>query len=264
MPRVIFLNRYFFPDHSATSQVLSDLAFALAAAGHDVHVITSRQCYDNPTTQLQADESIRGVKVHRVRTSRFGRSHLLGRSIDYLSFYFSARRALAGQVSAGDLVVAMTDPPLLSLAVLTAVKRKRARLVNWLQDLYPEVAIASGMTWLKGPVGGVLLYMRDRSLKAASANVVVGQRMAERLAGRGISEKTIHLISNFAADDQIFPVPHAENPLRKDWGLDAKFVVGYSGNLGRVHEFETILEIGPTFERRPANLVSVYRRRSNV
>ena len=41
MPRLIFVNRYFFPDHSATSQILSDLAFHLAATGRDVHIVTS-------------------------------------------------------------------------------------------------------------------------------------------------------------------------------------------------------------------------------
>ena len=45
--RVIFLNRYFYPDHSATSQMLSDLAFFFADAGHDVCVVTSCQRYDD-------------------------------------------------------------------------------------------------------------------------------------------------------------------------------------------------------------------------
>jgi len=39
MPRLIFVNRFFFPDHSATSQILSDLAFHLADTGREVHVI---------------------------------------------------------------------------------------------------------------------------------------------------------------------------------------------------------------------------------
>ena len=52
MKRLIFLNRFFFPDHSATSQLLSDLAFHLAAAGRQVHVITSQQRYDHPGARL--------------------------------------------------------------------------------------------------------------------------------------------------------------------------------------------------------------------
>ena len=94
MARIIFLNRYFYPDHSATSQILSDLAFHLAAAGQDIHVVTSQQIYDDPAARLPPNEVIRGVQVHRVATTRFGRSNLIGRGLDYLSFYWSMWRRL--------------------------------------------------------------------------------------------------------------------------------------------------------------------------
>lgn len=251
MAKVIFLNRYFFPDHSATSQTLGAIAFGLAAAGHDVHVITSRQLYDEPNTWLRPEENVSTVKIHRVRTTRFGRAHLFGRSIDYISFFFSVRRTLASLASANDIVIVKTDPPLLSLAVSSVVKRRRARLVNWLQDLYPEIALASGMRWLKGPIGGGLALLRDRSLKAARANVVVGELMAGRLVSRQIPRETIHFIPNFAVDDEIVPVAPAQNPLRETWGLGGKFVVGYSGNLGRVHEFQTILDAAERLRGEP-------------
>jgi glycosyltransferase involved in cell wall biosynthesis len=251
MAKVIFLNRYFFPDHSATSQVLSAIAFALAAAGHDVHVIASRQLYDEPNTCLPSDEMAKAVKIHRVRTTRFGRASLLGRSIDYISFFFSVRRTLSSVASANDIVIVKTDPPLLSLAVLSVVKRRRARLVNWLQDLYPEIAIASGMHWLKGPIGAGLSFLRDRSLKAACDNVVVGELMAERLGSRQVGRERIHFIPNFAVDDEIVPVAAADNPLRGAWGLGGKFVIGYSGNLGRVHEFQTIIDAAEHLRNDP-------------
>ena len=251
MPKVIFLNRYFFPDHSATSQILSDLAFALAADGREIHVITSRQSYDRPDLGLPAEDTAGGVAIHRVSTTNFGRSRLLGRSIDYISFYLAVRRKLASLARAGDIVVAKTDPPLLSLAVLPVVRRRRARLINWLQDLYPEVAMASGIRWLRGPVGAALLAWRDRSLKAACANVVVGKRMAEHLTARQIPAQTIRLIPNFADGGEILPVAAADNPLRKAWGLADKFVVGYSGNLGRVHEYRTVLDAATQLKNEP-------------
>src|SRR5689334_13584739 len=113
MARLIFLNRYFFPDHSATSQILSDLTFYLAAIGHEVHVIASRQIYDRPNAVLPASEIINNVNVHRIVSTRFGRSALPGRALDYLSFYRSVRRQLHQIAQPGDIVVAKTDPPLL-------------------------------------------------------------------------------------------------------------------------------------------------------
>src|SRR5438477_8099651 len=98
MKRLIFLNRFFFPDHSATSQLLSDLAFRLAGSGIDTHIITSRQLYDEPAAQLPSNETVREVHIHRIATTAFGRSTLLGRGVDYVSYYFSTSRLLSAFV----------------------------------------------------------------------------------------------------------------------------------------------------------------------
>lgn len=241
MARIIFLNRYFYPDHSATSQILSDLAFHLAAAGQDIHVVTSQQIYDDPAARLPPSEIVRGVQVHRVATTRFGRSNLIGRGLDYLSFYWSMWRCIISVAEPGNVLVAKTDPPLLSVLAISAAKRRSARLVNWLQDLYPEIAIELGVPLLKGPVGRAIGLLRNRSLRLADANVVLGTSMAARVRACGVAQDRIHIIPNWANDEEIGPVPPAENPLRREWQLEDRFVVGYSGNLGRAHEFETVL-----------------------
>jgi colanic acid biosynthesis glycosyl transferase WcaI len=241
MKRIIFLNRFFFPDHSATSQILSDLAFHLAGAGNDIHVITSQQRYDDSRAGLPASEQIRGVTVHRVPTTRFGRSNLIGRGFDYASFYASLWRAVNRIARPGDILVAKTDPPMLGALAMQAAKRRHAHLVNWLQDLYPEVAMRLGVPVIKGSLGSALTRLRDASLRSAAANVVIGERMAAKLCERGIPADRIHVIPNWCDDTAIHPAPENNNPLRHAWGLEGKFVVGYSGNLGRAHEFETIL-----------------------
>jgi len=241
MKRIIFANRYFFPDHSATSQILGDLAFHLAGRGNAVHVITSRQRYDDPGARLPETETIAGVTVHRVATTRFGRSALAGRAVDYLSFYAAVRRSILAIAKPGDILVAKTDPPLLGIVAMHAGRKRSLHLVNWLQDLYPEVAVQLGLPLSGGLVGRGLARLRDASLKAADANVVVGSRMADRIRQRGIAPDRIHVIANWCADDEIRPVARSDNPLRREWGLEQQFVVGYSGNLGRAHEFDTVL-----------------------
>jgi colanic acid biosynthesis glycosyl transferase WcaI len=239
--RLIFLNRYFFPDHSATSQILSDLAFHLAKIGRDVHVVTSQQRYDDQKARLPAHEIIAGVTIHRVRTTRFGRAGLPGRSIDYLSFYASMWRSILALAGPNDILIAMTDPPLVSVLAMRAARLRGAQLVNWLQDIYPEVAVELGIPLFKGPISRALCYLRDQSLNVAGANVVVGHQMGEKVLSCGISANRIHVIPNWSDDERILPIAGADNPLRREWGLEKKFVVGYSGNLGRAHEFETIL-----------------------
>src|SRR3984893_6381541 len=126
MRRLIFINRFFAPDHSATSQILPDLAFGLAGAGREVHLVTSRQIYDDPKAALPERETINGVDVHRVASTALGRTALIGRSIDYSSFFRSVRRCLEELVQPGDIVVAKTDPPLMSVVAKPVARRNGA------------------------------------------------------------------------------------------------------------------------------------------
>jgi colanic acid biosynthesis glycosyl transferase WcaI len=241
MTRVIFVNRLFFPDQSATSRMVSTLAFALADGGKEVHVITSRQLYNDPNALLPVDEITRGVHIHRVASSQFGRSKLPGRTFDYVSFCYSSWRAIRAIASRGDILVAMTDPPLFSFVAMRAGARRGAHLVNWLQDIYPEIAVLVGVPFVRTAlVRNVLSRLRDHSLKVAKANVVVGQRVADKFVARGVSDR-LHVIHNWSDDHEILPLANVDNPLRKAWGLAEKFVVGYSGNLGRAHDYETLL-----------------------
>jgi colanic acid biosynthesis glycosyl transferase WcaI len=241
--KVIFINRFFYPDESATSQMLSDLAFTLARRKRVISVITSRQRYDVPGGSLPSREMIEDVSLFRVWTSRFGRKNLLGRFIDYLTFYMSAAWRLYRVTQAGDIIVTKTDPPILSIVALPMCVLRRARLVNWLQDVFPETAqvlgYAKGVTRLPC---GLLRWLRDRSLYAADMNVVVGKRMGDYILRLGVPNDRLRVIPNWADGRVMGPIDHAANPLRTAWNLDRAFVVAYSGNLGRAHEIETILE----------------------
>jgi glycosyltransferase involved in cell wall biosynthesis len=240
--KVVFVNRYFHPDISATSQLLTELAADLAAAGREVHVVTSRQRYDDASARLALREAILGVVVHRVWTSRFGRGSLAGRALDYLTFYFSAGATLLRVLARGDVVVAKTDPPLISVVAAWVARRRRAVLVNWIQDVFPEVAERLGVIPSRGLIGTLARALRDYSVRAAAVNVVLGERMAEELARatRGCAAN-VQVIHNWSDGTLVHPVQRESNVLRAEWGLADLFIVGYSGNMGRAHEFETIL-----------------------
>jgi glycosyltransferase involved in cell wall biosynthesis len=236
--KVVFFNRFFFPDASATSQILSDLAFHLAGHGTEVHVVTSRVT-GNPAHE----EIVRGVHVHRVAAPNALGHGLPRRARAYLGFLVAARSAAGRLVSRGDIVVAKTDPPLLSACVARLVKARGARLVVWLQDLFPEVAREYGVIGLRGLAGPALRRVRDTSLARADAVVAICDAMAERVrALECVAPDRLHVIHNWADGMAIRPIDGATNPLRGEWGLADEFVVAYSGNLGRVHEFETLLD----------------------
>lgn len=239
--RVYFVNRYFYPDESATSQLLSDLAFNLAQDAYEVHIVCSRQLYGSAGANLAARATIRGVFVHRIWTTRFGRDWLLGRALDYLSFYVSCAMTLLRLLHRSDIVVAKTDPPLISIVASGAARLKHAVLVNWLQDVFPEVASELGANPLPASLDRLLRRLRDASLRAAACNVVLGSRMRDYLSSRLAPFVQFMVIENWADTGGQPPKATGDSALRDRLKLQGKFIVGYSGNLGRAHEYETVL-----------------------
>jgi colanic acid biosynthesis glycosyl transferase WcaI len=170
-----------------------------------VRVLASRQRYDDPHARLPRAESKSGVFIERLATTRFGRSVLLGRGFDSLSFYGSAWRSILAWANPGAVLVVKTDPPLLCVVAMEAAKRRGLHLVNWMQDLYPEVATQLRVPLVKGPAAQALMQLRDVALRSAKANVVVGERMEEIICARGVKSDRIHVIPNWCDDEEIIP-----------------------------------------------------------
>ena len=251
------MNRYFHPDQSATSQVLSDLVRELTARGYVVDVICSRQLYDDPSVRLPALERALGARIHRVATTHFGRNHLLGRTFDYATFYVSAAAALMRTLKRGDVLVVKTDPPLMSLLAAPLAAAKGVSLVNWQQDVFPEIATHLGANPLPRWLDRLLRRLRNASLRASRMNVVIGSRMQDHFVASGIPQSKLCVIENWADAEAIKPKAACSSDLRARLGLADHFVACYSGNLGRAHEFDTLLSAAQTLnsERNFAFLI---------
>jgi glycosyltransferase involved in cell wall biosynthesis len=171
--------------------------------------------------------------------------------LDYASFYVTCAVMLMKILRRGDALVAKTDPPLLSILAAPIARAKRAALINWQQDVFPEIASHLGAHPLPRWLDNLLKRARDASLRAAKMNVLIGGRMREYLAARGIPESKLCVIENWADGDAIQPKPSSTSALRARLGLLDHFVVCYSGNMGRAHEFETLLGAAEALNGEP-------------
>jgi glycosyltransferase involved in cell wall biosynthesis len=229
--RLIFVNRVYWPDEAATAQLLTDLTQGLAARGHDVHVVASGR----------GSREHRGVTIHHTGGggSPVG---LVGRALAYARFLFRARGIVRRLAGPGDVVVLKTDPPLLAAALTAPVRARGAAVVQWIQDIYPEIVPQHAGGWV-APLLGPLRARRDRAWCASTVCVVVGADMAATVAARGVPPERIRHIPNWAPRElQAAAAPDRIAARRADWDVTGKFVVAYSGNLGRVHEFDTLLD----------------------
>src|SRR5258708_21255993 len=171
--------------------------------------------------------------------------------MDYASSYVTCAIMLLKLLRRGDALVAKTDPPLLSILCAPIAKAKRAALINWQQDVFPEVASPLCANPVPRWLDNLLKRARDASLRGAKMNGLIGGRMSEYLAARGIPESKLCVIENWADGDAIQPKPPSTSILRARLGLVDHFVVCYSGNLGRAHEFETLLGAAEALNGEP-------------
>jgi glycosyltransferase involved in cell wall biosynthesis len=246
--RICFFNRSYWPDLGATGQLLTELAEDLVRDyGCAVSVVAGPPLLErNPRRSHTLGwmpvrrELHNGVAIFRAAGTAFRPHRFTGRAANYVSYFLSS--CLAGMgIPRPDVVVSLTDPPIIGLAALLTARRCKARLVFVCQDVFPEVA------WLledfhNATVNRLLDRMNRLLVREADRVVAVGETMRQRLiAGKGAEPWKVTVIHNWA--DCAAIVPGAKrNPFSVAHGLAEAFVVMHSGNLGLSQSLETLID----------------------
>ena len=236
MPSVVFLNRFYAPDVAATGQILADLAEDLARDGWNVSVITGRTPYAGDAPPLPRAETRAGVRVTRVRTTAARRGRVAG----YASYLWGAFWALL-RAPRGSVVVAMTDPPFLLAPVLVAARVRGFRVAAWVQDVYPQLAVALGVMAPGTAASRGLHALAARLLKGCDAVVTLAPGMSRVITAMGVDERRVVHVHNWADAGSVTPVARDANPFVREHGLAGRFVVLYSGTAGRAHTFDAVM-----------------------
>jgi len=209
--RFLLINQFIPPDPAPTARLLGELAAELGRRGHGIVLIADGADYRGAKTLLGSRALREMVSLARL----FVRAVLVRRV---------------------DVIVCLTSPPLVPVVARWArLRHGRARLVHWAMDLYPEVAVALGEVR-----GGSLLHritaaLMGEAYRACDRIIVLDEDMAARVNAYGAGCKVLA------------PWPPALEGTAEDWPSvagdgDAAFTWLYSGNLGRAHEWETLLE----------------------
>ncbi len=227
--RMLFINQFFWPDSSATSQQLTDLVVALAARGEQIEVL----CGDSGGYAAAAGSVAPNARVHRVKAAPFTRGKV-GRVLSYLSFYATAfLRGLT--LRRPDVVVSMTTPPLISLLGTCIQRLRGSRHFIWEQDVYPDIAVDLAHIRRGSLLHRLTGALADWSRRHADGIVVLGECMRDRLVARGVAPAKIFVAEHWANSVSITPMPRPGNP--------EELVLLYSGNLGLAHDLDTLLGI---------------------
>jgi colanic acid biosynthesis glycosyl transferase WcaI len=233
-PRLLVLNQYYWPGVEATAHLLHQLCSMLVEE-FEVTVITGMLPLEGvgPETSF-----VEGVKVIRVPSTSYERSRLLLRGLNYLTYLMQSLRVGLKQ-SRPDVILCMTDPPMLADIGLILARRFRAPIVVASQDVFPEVAVELGRLENVFLVG-ILRKLVEFYLARADRVIAIGETMKRRLEAKGAPPGRLRVIPNWVETSVITPQPK-DNEWSRELGLADRFVVMHSGNVGHAQDLDALV-----------------------
>jgi colanic acid biosynthesis glycosyl transferase WcaI len=232
-PRVLILNQYYWPGVEATAHLLSELAEALAD-DFEITVVTGMVPGANESGVTERN----GVRIVRVRSTAFDRSRLALRATNYLT-YLAQSLLQALRVDRPDVVLCMTDPPVIADIALIVARRFRVPLIVISQDVFPEVAVELGRLDNPALVGALRVAIRFY-LARADRVVAIGDTMKRRLGEKGAPGERMVVIPNWVDTSALLPQPR-DNEWAREHDLADKFVVMHSGNIGHAQNLDALV-----------------------
>ncbi|MCR5279627.1 MAG: glycosyltransferase family 4 protein [Lachnospiraceae bacterium] len=260
--KILIYAHYYAPDVASTGQLLKDLAEGILSE-FDVTVICTVPSYTGTVSDAYRDkkfyiEDMNGVKVIRVPVPEFTKSSKKSRIKNLAVYYLNARKAakLSGVV---DCVFTISQPPIMGgmLGIyarnrLRNAEGRRPKLIYCIQDFNPEQTAATGYFKLK-PLLSVASFLDKRTCRKSDLVITVGRDLVDTLRNRfkGGKVPNYTMINNWIDEKEIYPLSFSEagvEAFRKEWGLEGKFVIMYSGNIGLYYDLEGLISVMAGFK----------------
>ncbi len=240
-PSVLLINRVYPPARGATGRVLRDLAREMARAGWSVTVLTTGE-----KTFMEKDG---GISVFRVKAPTHPRG-VFAYGLVLLSLWRGAMKQ-----PRHDLVITLTDPPLLVTIGRRYAKKKRTGHLHWCHDLYPDLFPSIGFK-LPEFILRSLSKISRRSMNKSGKVIAIGRCMARHLAHTGVETNKISVVTNWPDAELVDPSVKPDSKdvrLKKNVALarpsetllrddSPRFRILYAGTIGRAHPMKAILE----------------------
>lgn len=244
------ISELYYPEQTSTGYFLTGIGEGLAQ-DRDVQIICSKPTYSERGMNVPRMETRAGTTIHRMRSTSFDKDRVLGRVINLITFTISTLIFFAFHAKRGDTMLVVTNPPSLPplLAIIASLKKMRSILL--VHDVYPEVLAATGYVSPHSFAYRALYGFFARTYRRFSDVVVLGRDM-EKLARRKIggARTRLSIIPNWGDVDQVTPMPRRDNPFAQAHDLADKTIVQFSGNMGRTHDLELVLELAERLSAR--------------
>lgn len=256
--RLSIITQFYPPDYAATGQLIEELATQLGKLGLPVQVFTGQPGYAFQNESAPAIEHLDRVVIRRSRSTRLWSKRIRGKAVNGLLFCVRSGLHLLRTRSRGDVLLVTTAPPFLPILGYLANKLFGLPYVCLLYDLYPDVAVELKVVCDRHWLVRLWDSFNCRIWKQAQQIIVLSPTMKDRVVAKcpEVTQK-ITVIHNWADPNRILPIAKHQNWFAKEFNLVDTFTVLYSGNMGRCHDMETILEAAKLLKQEPIQFVFI-------
>ena len=240
--RIWILSDLYYPEQASTGYLLTKTAEGLAET-YNVNVITGPASESFRKVSVPRREIHQNVEILRCSGTSFNKNSIRGRLLNLITRSVAIFWAALWRCKHDDLILVVTNPPLLPFVALLLSYLKRCKFVLLIHDVYPEAVVATEIVKLSSwliRIGDPL----NRLLYNRAARIITLGRDMSWLAKRKLvhGKDRIRCIPNWADHEIVQPMYRQDNPLLKQWGIAHRFVILYAGNLGRTHGIEYLAE----------------------
>ena len=235
------VSELYYPEQTSTGYFLTKISEGLAD-DYDVRVICGQPSYSERGMRSPRNEMRHGTRIHRLRATHFDKDRLILRVINVVTFTIAVAFFALAHMRRGSRILVVTNPPSVPIVIGLIARLKRCRASLLVHDVYPEVLSATGMLSSSGLKYAILKRIFDATYRRFDRIIVLGDDMAEIVSAKRGGDRGIEKITNWGDIDEIAPLDRRTNAFRLENSLADKFVVQFSGNIGRTHDIELLME----------------------
>lgn len=252
------LTQFFPPDYAATGQLIEELVKQLRKQGVDIEVFTSQPGYAFSSHTAPAVEWTDQIRIQRSRTAQIWPGRIRGKTINGVLYTLRAMLYLLRAWRRNNILLITTAPPFLPVIGYLGYLLFRLPYVCVLYDLYPDIAIALGIVSKRHWLVRLWRGINKQVWLKAKGIIVLSPVMKQQLVAHcpEVADK-ISIIHSWANPEAIVPIVKQENWFAWKYNLVNKFTVLYSGNMGRCHDIDTILETAKQLQDEPIQFVCI-------
>lgn len=255
MDRVLFISELYYPEETSTGYFVTGIAEGLAAemGGRSrIKVLCAQPTYSQRGILGPRHEIRNSVEINRVNPPAGNKNRLVGRLWNAISLSFKLSLLMIREIEKGDLVIVVTNPPSMPVVAALITRIRKAFPVLLVQDIYPDVLVPVGFMKPSNFAYRMIDMVQKWMIRKMLHTVVLGRDMKSRICRKvDLDDTAISIIPNWGEPELINPERHAQNNVRTGLGMQDKFIVQFSGNLGRTHGLEDFLSLARMFKDDP-------------